>query len=102
MILYNVTVKIAVEVEADWLQWMREVHIPEVMATGIFEHSRLARLLHPEDEDPLGSTYSIQYTAPSMERLNFYFEQHAPALQKAHTERYKDRFVAFRSILEQI
>ena len=34
MILYNVTVNIDTDVEEDWIEWMKETHIPEVMKTG--------------------------------------------------------------------
>jgi hypothetical protein len=33
MIVYNVTVNIDGAVEQEWLKWMKEVHIPEVLAT---------------------------------------------------------------------
>ena len=33
-ILYNVTVSIDKDVEKEWLEWMKKVHIPDVMRTG--------------------------------------------------------------------
>jgi hypothetical protein len=30
-----------------------------------------------------------------------YQEKHAPALQKDHYDRYKDKFVAFRTLLKE-
>jgi hypothetical protein len=43
MILYNVTVSIDESVEKEWLQWMKEVHIPDVMNTGLFVSSKICR-----------------------------------------------------------
>ncbi|MDX5346077.1 MAG: DUF4286 family protein [Hymenobacteraceae bacterium] len=100
MILYNVTVNIENSVAAEWLQWMQEVHIPEVMATGFFLKNQIARVLG--DEDTGGITYAIQYTARNMDDLLEYNRKHAPALQAKHTERYRDRFVAFRTVLEVV
>ena len=40
MILYNVTVKILPEVAEEWEKWMKAEHIPEVMATGLFQWAR--------------------------------------------------------------
>ena len=37
-----------------------------------------------------------------MKKLQEYMGQHAPALQKDHTDRYKDKCVAFRTLLEEI
>jgi hypothetical protein len=37
-----------------------------------------------------------------MATMQKYMGLHAPYLQKAHGERYKDKFVAFRTLLEVI
>jgi hypothetical protein len=100
MILYNVTVKIDHEVHDEWLKWMKEIHIPEVMATGIFDSNRIARILLQDESD--GISYSFQYSCKDMAAMQQYTAVHAPALQKAHGERYKDKFVAIRTLMEVI
>ena len=45
MLIYNVTVKVEPGIAADWLQWMRQEHIPEIMATGCFTHHQIVQLL---------------------------------------------------------
>jgi hypothetical protein len=99
MIIYNVTVNINQEVHQDWLQWMKETHIPQVMSTGCFVDSRMMRLSDPQPEE--GVTYAIQYRAENMEKYSEYSENYAPALQEDHSKRYQNQFVAFRTILEQ-
>jgi hypothetical protein len=99
MIIYNVTISIDKSVHDDWLIWMKEVHIPEVMATGFFIEQKICRVLTEEDE---GMTYAIQYTAASMDDLKEYQKHHSPALQKKHSDRYRDKFVAFRTLLEVV
>ena len=99
MIIYNVTVKIDHDVHDDWLQWMRSTHIPKVLNTKCFTEHRLSKVL-VEEED--GLTYSIQYSCPDMETLERYQQEFAPQLQQEHTERYKDKFVAFRTLLEVV
>ncbi|HXC07219.1 MAG TPA: DUF4286 family protein [Bacteroidia bacterium] len=96
-IIYNVTVCIDASVHDEWLDWMRTIHIPEVMATGHFLENRMCKVLVEEDS---GITYSIQYTCAGMPDLEAYQQKHAPRLQKDHNERYKDKFVAFRTLLE--
>ncbi len=102
MIIYSVTVSIENSVEADWLQWMKDVHIPDVMSTGLFIDSHLHRLIDPPSQDPSATTYNIQYSVATMTDFVAYQERFAPALQKDHTERYKDKFVAFRTLLERL
>lgn len=100
MIIYNVTVKIENSVADKWLDWMRSVHVPDVMKTGFFSKSQISRVISVHDTD--GVTFSIQYHCASTSDLHKYQIQHAPKLQKEHTEKYKDKFVAFRSIMEVI
>jgi hypothetical protein len=100
MIQYNVTVKIDLDVHEDWLNWMTEIHIPEVMETGIFLSNRIARVLFQDETD--GITYSFQYICEDMSAMQKYSSTFAPALQKAHADRYEGKFVAFRTMLEII
>ena len=54
MILYNVTVKVDPEVEDEWVNWMKEVHIPDVLKSGLFERHHFLKF-----PDENGNTYSI-------------------------------------------
>ncbi|MEM0995612.1 MAG: DUF4286 family protein [Bacteroidota bacterium] len=100
MIIYSVTVTIDATIEADWKSWMQRVHIPDVMATGFFQMAHLQKLLEPAPDAGL-ATYNLQYECPDLATYVRYQEEAAPALQADHTARYKDRFVAFRTILER-
>jgi hypothetical protein len=100
VILYNVTVKVDHAVHQDWLAWMQQTHIPEVLATGFFVEGRLWKLLDQDESD--GLTYAVQYKALSMEQYEAYRDGAAPALQAAHRARYGDQCVAFRSLLESV
>ena len=101
MILYNVTVNIDFNVELEWKQWMKEEHIPKVMATGAFVANKMYKLLN-EVPDATGATYSIQYFCENMGKLDDYIENKAPALVKEHIDKYANKHVAFRSILEEV
>jgi len=101
MIIYNVTINVEEEIHADWISWMKEVHIPEVMNTGVFIEHKICKVLSTQ-EDETGHTYAVQYTCNSMSELDEYQEKHAPKLQKEHTERYEGKFVAFRTLLEVV
>ncbi len=99
MIIYNVTVSIEEDVHDDWLNWMKTVHIPDVMATGKFVDYQICKVLSQEDK---GLTYAIQYRCKDMKTLHMYQVQDAPNLQKDHGERYSGKYVAFRSLLEVV
>ena len=99
MYLYNVTVNLESTVAAEWLEWMKNKHTGDVIATGCFSGCRIMRLLDVEDQ---GSTYSVQYTFNKMEDYDKYQELFAPTLQKEHREKFEGKFVAFRTIMEEV
>jgi hypothetical protein len=99
-LIYNVTVKIAPDVHQVWVKWMRQDHIPEVMATACFKSFRFLHLEGYDDEE--GFTYAIQYTCPSLELFDIYNRDHAPALQQKHKVLFDGKYVVFRTILEII
>ena len=101
MIIYNVTVNVEESIHADWLSWMKEIHIPEVMATNYFIDNRMAKVITTQ-EGETGHTYAIQYTCQSMAELDAYQEKCAAALQEEHGKRYQGKFVAFRTLLEVV
>lgn len=99
MFIYNVTVNVSEDVHAEWLKWMREKHIPDVMKTGCFIDNSLLKVLYVDDE---GHTYSVQYRFLEMGDMERYQKEFAPALQAEHKARYDGRFAAFRTILQVI
>ena len=99
MILYNVTVSIDQEVSKEWLDWMKEIHIPDVLATGLFLENKVARI-HAEEEG--GISYSIQYLLNSWYDYNLYQNKFASNLQKEYQLKYANKSVAFRTVLEII
>lgn len=99
MILYNVTLSIDPDIHQDWVKWMREVHIPEVLATKCFTEARLSRV-NGEEEGEM--TFSVMYFSPSEALYEKYKMEFAPDLQKKHTDKYSGHFAAFRTVLSVI
>lgn len=97
MILYNVTINIEESIHDEWLKWMKSVHIPDVLATGLFVDNKIFKIISDQEE---GYTYSIQYFLNSMEDYKKYQKDFAPKLQEEHSAKYRNKFVAFRTIME--
>ena len=98
MFIYNVTITIENDIHAEWLDWMKKIHIPDVMGTTCFVENRICKLLSEEPE----ITYAVQYTFRQMDDLHNYQKEFAPKLQKEHADRFKEKFAAFRTVLEII
>lgn len=97
MILYNVTVNLAPEIEQDWLQWVQKEHIPAMLATQKFVSAQLVKV-YDEQQMATGS-YAVQYKAESAMLLNAYLKEDAPRLQQQTKKRFGDQLLAFRTFL---
>jgi hypothetical protein len=100
MILYNVTVKVDESIAAQWVQWMQGEHMPELMQTGLFVDSKLFRLLDIDESD--GLTYAAQYFCNSKAEYDKYIDEHAPVMRAKGIERFGDKFIAFRTLMETV
>ena len=99
MLLYNVTLIIEDASAEAWLQWMKEEHIPQVMATGMFVSNRLLKVVDSPNE---GVTFCAQYIAQSMEDYETYQLVYAPVLQEEINTRFRDKYVTFMTLMEYI
>ncbi|WP_108867494.1 DUF4286 family protein [Aquimarina aquimarini] len=97
MHIYNVTINIDETIHDEWLHWMKEEHIPEMLSTGKFTKALMSKVL--VEEEMGGLTYSVQYTTKSKEILQKYYDEDANRL-RATSERFAGKFVAFRTELE--
>ena len=100
MIIYNVTINIHESAHDQWMQWMQEKHINDVLATGKFSNARMVKVL--VEEEMGGVTYSIQYTTDSKETLEKYYQEDAPKLRDEGQALFGDKMLAFRTELEVI
>jgi len=100
MLLYNVTVTIELSVHEDWLNWMRNSHIPDVMSTGMFLSYRLNKMLGHEHED--AEVYTVQYLVKDMAHLIQYNDIYALDLQAKVKARYDGKYVVFRTVMEVV
>lgn len=100
MIVYNVTIKVDFEIQDAWLTWLKEEHIPDMVNTGCFTHAVVLRLLEEDPEE--GITYAVQYHSESQVNYNRYVENYAEAMRKKGTERWGNRFISFRTVMQVV
>ncbi|MBF7093386.1 DUF4286 family protein [Flavobacterium sp. ALJ2] len=100
MIIYNITTNIHESVHDQWLNWMQQKHIPEILATGKFSSARIVKVL--VDEEMGGTTYSVQYVTDSKETLEKYYLEDEPAFNQEALQLFADKMLSFRTELELI
>ncbi|MHA7055636.1 DUF4286 family protein [Aquimarina sp. M1] len=99
MYIYNVTINIEETKHQEWLSWMKNKHIPDMLATGKFSKALMSKVL--VEEEMGGITYSVQYTTDSKTTLERYYDEDAERL-RSETTKFAGHFVAFRTELEVI
>lgn len=100
MIIYNVTIKVHESIKQDWLQWLKEEHIPDIINSGCFTHAVILRLIEVDDSE--GPTYAVQYYAESKGLYNNYIENHSAQMRQKGFDKWGDKFIAFRSVMQVV
>jgi len=98
MFVYNVTIKVAHPIAQDWLHWLQQEHISEMIATGCFSQATTLQLVENTDEE--GITYAVQYQAASRADYDRYMAEFAPAMRQKGLEKWGDNFIAFRTLMK--
>lgn len=100
MYLYNVTVKVDYSIQEQWVLWMKNEHIPEVMSTECFVDYTFAKLLDIDDTE--GPTFSCQYKAASKADYNRYIELYSTTLRQAGLDKWGNKCIGFRSLMQVV
>jgi Domain of unknown function (DUF4286) len=100
MIVYNITTKLSWAISDDWLLWQRLEHIPQIMATQLFDDYKIFRLLEPNDND--GPTFTVQYFTSLIERYQQYINEFEAAMRQKAFNKWGDGFVSFRTLMQVV
>ncbi|NJO87373.1 MAG: DUF4286 family protein [Lewinella sp.] len=102
MLLYCTTTKVALSIHDEWLAWMQEVYLPQLLESGFFQAYTLAKLLGYDESD--GPTYSLQLVVKDQKSFDIYHQTLAPkdeALQKARFGQEALRFSTLLSVVSK-
>ncbi|WP_207426580.1 DUF4286 family protein [Pedobacter sp. SYSU D00535] len=99
MILYNITIIIDDAINEEWLNWMNDRFIPEVMDSTLVVSKRLLKVLDSPNE---GTTYCLQFVIDTVGNLKDFQENHIPKIMDLHAAEFKNRFVSFSSLMEYV
>ena len=96
-VIYNVTTAVSHAISEAWMQWMLDVHIPEVLGTGCFYKHQFVKMLEVDETE--GLTYAIQYYAENQSAYEDYVTNYAGFLRKKVTEKWGEQIYAFSSLM---
>lgn len=100
MFLHNITYSIEHNSHDEWLKWMKETYVPQVLATNLPIGNRIFKLLTEIDNG--GVTYSFQFFFADMEDYQTFQNSYADGFAAEVERRYKDRVFSFRTLLQEV
>jgi hypothetical protein len=90
MVTYEVTTIVEPSLVEAYERYMRQVHIPDLLATGCFRGAALARAA-------IGR-YRVRYEAPSQADLDRYLATHATRLREDFASHFPEGVTASREV----
>ena len=80
MLIYNVTAHVEFKIEKEWLLWMKQKHLSEILATKKFSEAKIFKIISEQDQG--GASYAVQYHCKNKDLLNDFFKDYANYFQK--------------------
>ena len=99
MILYNVTTKVDWSIHNEWLQWMKEINIPDILDINFFDF-KMFRLLLIDDTD--GPTYAVQYFTESIDQYNSFVKTQLDDQSQKETNKWGNNVISFNTVMEDV
>ena len=100
MFIYNVTTHVEPTIESQWLAWMIEEHVPQMIQTGKFKKAIIFKVI--TENDLGGVSYATQYHCSDRTTFESYQKEDADRLKKHALDKFGERILSFRTELEQI
>ena len=99
MLIFNETFIIDDAIADEWLGWIKNNHIPSVLATGHFDGYTLYTILDSPNE---GITYCLQFQTDNVERYSEFYYKHMEGIHAEHNKQFEERFALFYTIMETV
>lgn len=101
MVIYSVTFSVEEPLREDWLGWMERTLIPQIMGTQLFHTHHVQELLEPAPQPGL-LTFNAQFHCRDLDSLDKYRKIHADEIEQSLSDRYRERVLAFRTVLRRL
>ncbi len=100
MLIYNTTYQVDINDARNFVIWLHEVYIPQVIADGRLANPRLTRILsHKEQES---ECFSLQWEVDDSATLHRWHVAQGTGLNDEMMRTFKDKVVGFPTLMEVI
>lgn len=98
MLLYNTTYTLEAEVERNFLIWIKECYIPQVIEDGKLHSPRLMKILSHSEDGTL--SYSLQFEVKDSSTLHAWHLSKGRFLNEELLKVFKDKIIGFPTLME--
>lgn len=98
MLIFNTTYKVSNQTIDTWKSWMRQEHIPFMLADKLFSKPQIAKIIGSEDVE--GTSFSVQFQIENMEKLSTWHQQNAVIFQNSFQKAFGTEVQFFSTVLE--
>lgn len=100
MLILNTTFLVSDKVQNQWLNWVREQHIPFMLSTKYFINPQIAKILSHDTAD--GTSYSVQFQINNRETLEKWQREFAGKFEQNCNQIFGNEALFFSTILELV
>ncbi len=97
MLIYNTTYHLDEKDEKNFIIWIKETYLPQVLEHNSLMNPRFCKVLSHKDE---GVSYSLQWEVDNSEILHQWYREQGNQMAVELTSIFKDRLVGFSTLLE--
>ena len=99
MIIYSITYAVEDKVESHWISYMKEVHIPKILKSGLSTDHHFTKVLAEETTD---TAYNLQIHYPSRVHLEQFLSEIDQTIQNELNAKFQGKLGSFSTFLEQV
>lgn len=99
MLIYNTTFQVDDEIHDNFIIWIKESYIPQVMEHGTLKAPRICKVLSHREE---GSSYSLQWEVESSGLLHRWHMEQGLKLNEELTKIFANKVIGFPTLMEVI
>ncbi|CCZ82132.1 DUF4286 family protein [Odoribacter laneus] len=98
-IIFNTTFIVNESIETEWISFIRKYYLAYLRQNGLTQDILFTKV---SIDQPEGKTYSLQLVFDSSEALDCFLKIHLPLMEEKISEKYKNYYLCFSSILTEI
>jgi hypothetical protein len=100
MLIVNTTYQVSEDCLTDWLFWVKNEYIPEVIKTELLVKPRLSKLM--VEAEPGNVSYALQFEVDTLDVLENWFERYGTEMQTVMGNRFRDKVMGFTTLMEVV